>query len=71
VVGSELRDSVDAFSAGAGILAGTRSTSSFLDVLDYHLGAGGAHFSDFVRLGVVAESASVGHSLHHYFVVII
>ena len=64
-VGSELSNAVESLSALAGVMGGPGSISPFADVLDDHLGAGSSYFSDLVRLGVIAESASVCHSLNH------
>lgn len=65
VVGSELGDAVKSLAAFAAIQWRTGSFSSFAGVLDNNSGSGSSDFSDFVGLGVVAKSASVGNSLHH------
>ena len=65
VVGSELSNTVESLSALAAIFGGSGSVSSFGDVLDNDLRSGSSDLSDFVGLGVVAESASVGNSLNH------
>ena len=65
VVGPELGNTVESLSALAAVVGGPGSVSSFGDVLDDYFGAGSPDLSDFVGLGVVAESASVGNSLDH------
>lgn len=61
----ELGDTVDSLSAVATIMGSARSMCSLLNVLHDDFGAGCSDFSNFIGLGIVAESASVCNSLHH------
>ena len=65
MVGSELSDTVDTLSAFAAVFGGSGSLSLFLDVLNGEFGAGSFDNSLLVGGGVVAQSPSVGYSLHH------
>lgn len=65
MVRPELGDSVDSLSAVAAVMGGSRSMSSFVNVLDNNFGSRCSDLSDFVGLGVIAESSSVGDSLDH------
>ena len=65
MIGSELSDTVESFSAFAAVEGRPGSVSSFAGVLDDNFGSWCSNFSDFVGLGVVAESSSVGNSLNH------
>lgn len=66
----ELGHSVESLSAFAAVDGGARAGGSLLDVLHDHSGSGGADLADLVGLGVVAESASVCHSLTHLWLLI-
>ncbi len=54
VVGSELCDAVDSFSAVAWVVWGVRAFALFSDVMNDDFGAGSSDFSDFVGCSVVA-----------------
>ena len=71
MVGPELSNTINSLSAVAAIVGSPGTMSALLHVLDDNAGSGGLHLADLVGLGVVAESASVGHSLHHLWLKII
>ena len=66
MIGPELGDTINSLAAVAAIVGSPGTVSTLLHVLDHDAGSGGLHLAHLVGLGVVAESAAVGHSLNNW-----